>query len=67
LGLVEEEEGMDFVVEEAEGLVRVVCPNAQPDIMQRATAAVRTERTSARRARYIWGGRLRKLPITLFR
>jgi hypothetical protein len=32
LGLVGEEDGIDLMVEEAEGAVRVVCPNAQPEI-----------------------------------
>jgi hypothetical protein len=36
LGLVDEEEGMDFMVDAAEGLVRVVCPNAQPEVNESA-------------------------------
>jgi hypothetical protein len=38
LGLVEEEDGIDLVVEEAEGPVRVVCPNAPPEINSVAMA-----------------------------
>jgi hypothetical protein len=50
LGLVEEEAGIDLLVEAAEGLVRVVCANAQQDIKESAAAAARTERTFARHA-----------------
>jgi len=56
LGLVEDEDGMVLVVEEAEGLVRVVCPNAPPEINESVTASTariftRLSRTSAGRFR----------------
>ena len=39
LGLVDEEDGMLLLVEEAEGPVRVVCPNAQSEINESAAVA----------------------------
>lgn len=36
MGLVEEEDGIDLVVEEVAGAVRVVCPNAQLEVNESA-------------------------------
>jgi hypothetical protein len=47
LGLVEEEDGMVGLVEAAEGFVRVVCPNAYPEINERAMVAARIARMFA--------------------
>jgi len=40
LGLVEEEEGIDLVVEEADERVGVVCAGAHPEARNTAAAAV---------------------------
>jgi hypothetical protein len=48
LALVEEEEGIDFGVEAAEGFVRVVCPVAKPEIRQNATLAAKIDRVFTR-------------------
>jgi hypothetical protein len=44
LGLVDEEDGMLLLVAAENGLVRVVCPNAQPETNESTAAAKRNAR-----------------------
>jgi hypothetical protein len=48
LGLVDEEDGMLLLVAEENGLVRVVCPNAQPEINASTAAVKRNARMTVR-------------------
>ena len=48
LALVEEEDGMVGLVDAAEGFVRVVCPNAEPEINERAAVAAKIARIFTR-------------------
>lgn len=57
LGLVEEEDGMVLMVEAAEGLVRVVCPNTVPEIDESAAMATRIVRAFIRLPKRVSGGR----------
>ena len=56
LGLVEEENGMVLVVEDAEGPVRVVCPKALSEINKNAAAVIRLARMSTRSPKPILDG-----------
>jgi hypothetical protein len=57
-GLVEEEDGIDLVVEAAEGLVRVVCPNAQSSVNPSVAVAIKIMPTIAWLPRRMSGARL---------
>jgi hypothetical protein len=57
LGLVEEEDEMVLLVEAADGLVRVVCPNTVPEINESAAVATRIVRTFIRLPKRVSGGR----------
>jgi hypothetical protein len=48
LALVEEEDGIVGLVDAAEGFVRVVCPNAEPEINERAAVAAKIARMFTR-------------------
>jgi hypothetical protein len=66
LGLVEEEEGMVGLVEEEEGFIRVVCPNAQSEINERAAVATKTARMFTRLWKRSLSGRCFHTPIPPF-
>jgi hypothetical protein len=48
LALVEEEDGMVGLVDAAEGFVRVVCPNVEPEINERAAVTAKITRMFTR-------------------
>ena len=48
LALVEEEDGMVALVDAAEGFVRVVCPNVEPEINERAAVTAKITRMFTR-------------------
>jgi hypothetical protein len=54
LGLVDEEDGMFLMVEDAEGLVRVVCPNAQLEISNSAAVTTMNARIFIRSNEFRW-------------
>jgi hypothetical protein len=58
LALVEEEDGMVFVVEDAEGFVRVVCPIAQSEINERTATDIKI-------ARMIYSLVGKRFPVTI--